>query len=50
MQYVHHYALVGNTLLEEILRGYCTRNQKLACFVFYLKIINTFLKTDTCIL
>ena len=26
------------------LRGYCTPNQKLACFVLYLKIINTFLK------
>ena len=26
------------------LQGYCTTNQKLACFVLYLKIINTFLK------
>ena len=26
------------------LKGYCTPNQKLACFVLYLKIINTFLK------
>ena len=26
------------------LTGYCTPNQKLACFVLYLKIINTFLK------
>ena len=26
------------------LRGYCTPNQKLACFMLYLKIINTFLK------
>ena len=25
------------------LRGYCTPNQKLTCFVLYLKIINTFL-------
>ena len=24
--------------------GYCTPNQKLACFVLYLKIINTLLK------
>ena len=24
------------------LRGNCTPNQKLACFVLYLKIINTF--------
>ena len=31
--------------------GYCTPNQKLACFVLYLKIINTFLKTiNICIL
>ena len=26
------------------LRGYCTSNQKLECFVLYLKIINTFWK------
>ena len=26
------------------LRGYCTPNQKSACFMLYLKIINTFLK------
>ena len=26
------------------LRGYYTPNQKLACFVLFLKIINTFLK------
>ena len=32
------------------LRGYCTTNQKLACFVLYLKIFNIFLKTDMCIL
>ena len=28
------------------LKGYYTTNQKLACFVLYLKIINTFLKND----
>ena len=28
----------------EHLEGNCTPNQKLACFVLYLKIINTFLK------
>ena len=28
-----------------LLRGYCTPNQKLECFVLYLKIINTFWKT-----
>ena len=26
------------------IRGYCTPNQKLSCFVIYLKIINTFYK------
>ena len=31
-----------------LLRGYCITNQKLACFVLYLKIINTFLKNDIC--
>ena len=31
------------------LRGYHTPNQKLACFVLYIKNINTSLKTDTCI-
>ena len=30
--------------------GNCTPNQKLAFFVLYLKIINTFLKNNTCIL
>ena len=28
------------------LRGACFPNQKLACFVLYLKIINTFLKRN----
>ena len=32
------------------LRGYYTLYQKLACFVLYLKIINTFLENDICIL
>ena len=32
------------------LRGYCTPNLKLECFVWYLKIVNTFLKNDVCIL
>ena len=30
--------------------GYCTPNQKLACFVLQLKIDNTFLKNNKCIL
>ena len=29
------------------IKGYCTSYQKLACFVLYLKIINTFLKKNT---
>ena len=28
------------------LRGYCISNQKFACFVLYLKIINTFMKNN----
>ena len=32
------------------LRGNCTPDQKLACFVHYLKIINTSLKNNICIL
>ena len=31
-------------------RGNCTPNQKLACFVLYLKIVNTFLKKNVRIL
>ena len=36
--------------LKVLLSGYCTPNQKLAGFVLYLKIINTFLKNNLCIL
>ena len=32
------------------LRGYCTSFQKLACFVLYLNVFNTFMKNNTCIL
>ena len=32
------------------LRGSCTPNTKFACFVLYLKIINTLLKNNICIL
>ena len=28
------------------IKGYCTPNQKLACFVPYLKIVNTFMKNN----
>ena len=35
---------------DTFLRGYCTPNQKLACFVLYFKIIDTFLKNNICIL
>ena len=31
-------------------KGNYTHNQELACFVLYLKIINTFLKNNICIL
>ena len=31
------------------LSGYCTPYLKLACFVYYLKIINTFQKNNPCI-
>ena len=34
----------------QLLKGNYTPNFKLACFVLYLKIINTFLKHDECIL
>ena len=36
--------------IQDGLKGYYTLNQKLTCFVLYLKIINTFLKTNICIL
>ena len=36
-------------MLRNILND-CTPNQKLACFVLYLKIINTFLENNICIL
>ena len=44
---------IRNILSENVfftLRGYCTRNLKLECFVLYLKIINMFVKNNTCIL
>ena len=34
-----HHIIIGN-LDQILLRGNCTPNQKLACFVLYLKIIN----------
>ena len=37
-------------LYKAHLRGYCTPNLEFACFVFYLKIVNIFMKTDVCIL
>ena len=37
-------------LRDVLIRGYCTPKQKLSCFVFYLKIINTFMKNIICIL
>ena len=38
------------SFIKQTLRGYCTSYQKLACFVLYFKIINTFLKNNICIL
>ena len=35
--------------LSRLLRGYYTPNLKLACFVCYLKINNTFLKNNVCV-
>ena len=35
---------IGLILTKPFLRGYCTPNQKLACFVLYLKIIKIFRK------
>ena len=41
--------LLDDELKTSALRGYYTPNQKLTCFVLYLKIINTFLKNNVCI-
>ena len=38
------------SLISDSLRGYCTPNIELACFVCYLKIVNTFMKNIECIL
>ena len=37
-------------LFTKYLGGYCTTDLKLACFVCYLKIINTFSKANTWVL
>ena len=41
-----------DSFFKPLLRGNCTPNWKLACFVLYPKIINTFLKNNNniCIL
>ena len=39
----------SNVVLDKSLKGVMHPNQKLACFVCYLKIINTFLKNNICI-
>ena len=36
--------------MHDALRGNYTPNQKLACFVHYFQIINTFLKNNICII
>ena len=43
-------SIISFHIMNYSLREYCTPNQKLACFVLYLKIINTFLKNNICIL
>ena len=48
--YINFIKLYQGSLIMIILRGYYNPNQKLACFVCYLKIINTFLKNNICIL
>ena len=42
--------LQGFMLDTNCLRGYCTPNLKLACFVCYLKMINLFFLKKVCIL
>ena len=37
-------------LFTDLVKGIDTPNQKLACFVIVLKIINTFMKNNMCIL
>ena len=46
---VYMNAAAVNALLRH-LKGVLHPIQKFACFVLYLKIINTFLKNDICIL
>ena len=36
--------------IHKAVSGHCTPNQKSACFVLYLKIINIFLKNNVSIL
>ena len=45
-----HVMYTGKITGKSILRGYYITNQKLTCFVLYLKIISTFLKNNTCML
>ena len=45
-----YYWTLNNPDIKASLRGYYIPNQKLACFVPYLKIINTFMKNNICIL
>ena len=44
------YNLLQDIMGMWLLRGCCTSNQKLACFVLYLKIISPFLKNNVRIL
>ena len=44
------WVMLFQRLIHTSFKGYCTSYQKLACFVLYLKRINTFLKNNICIL
>ena len=46
----HVLHLQVQSLTWQALRGNCTPNQKLACFVLYLKIVNTFVQHNVYIL
>ena len=47
------YTVMHNDLMIvhlAVIKGNCTPKQKLVWFVLYLKIVNTFLKNNICIL
>ena len=46
----HGYFIIRLSIDLMFLRGYCTPNLKLVCFMHYLKIINSFRKNNACTL